>query len=348
MTFIVQFLLRTLPLLFFILTFLGTTSSCSSPKPTLYLFAWSDFFKPDLVAEFEKQFNCHVIIDTYDSNESMYAKLKLSSINYDIIFPSNYYVGILEKQKMIQPIDPKKIPNIKNYDPKYFKQTSPLPAVPYLVSFSGLAYRKDKVTIEDPSWGVFGRSDLKGRMTMLNDSREALGAALRYLGYSINTRSPAEVAKAGNLLLSWRKNLAKFESEQYKNGLASSEFLVVQCYSIDIMHVIKENPDVSFVYPKEGAIMSIDYMTIPSNAHHVDLAHAFINFMLDTPIALQNIYFTNSLIPLLPVYELLDENKRKDPILFPPQEALQKMELIEDLQEDIQLYYKAWDKVKSG
>jgi spermidine/putrescine transport system substrate-binding protein len=185
-------------------------------------------------------------------------------------------------------------------------------------------------------------------MTMLNDSREALGAALRYLGYSINTRSPAEVSKAGNLLLSWRKNLAKFESEQYKNGLASSEFLVVQGYSIDIMHVINENPDVSFVYPKEGAIMSIDYMAIPTNALNVELAHEFINFMLETPIAVQNISFTNSLIPLLPVYEMLDEKKRNDPILFPSQEALQKMELIEDLQEDIQLYYKAWDKVKSG
>lgn len=341
--------LRVFPIVFSLLALLGIPS-CSSPppKPTLYLFTWGEFFKPELITEFENKFNCHVVIDTYDSNESMYAKLKLSSINYDIIFPSNYYVEILHKQKMIQPIDPKKIANIKNYDPKYFKQTSPLPALPFIVSFSALAYRKDKVTLEDPSWGVFARTDLKGRMTMLNDSREVLGAALRYLGYSINTRSPSEVAKAGELLLSWRKNLAKFESEQYKNGLASSEFLVVQAYSIDIMHLINENPAVSFVYPKEGAIMSIDYMAIPTNAHQVDLAYAFINFMLETPNALKNIDFTNSLIPLLPVYELLNENKRKDPILFPSKEALQKMEIIEDLQEDIQLYYKAWDKVKSG
>lgn len=324
------------------------SSSSSSTKPTLYLFAWGELFKRELITEFEDKFNCHVVIDTYDSNESMYAKLKLSSINYDIITPSNYYVEILQKQKMIQPIDPEKVSNIKNYDPKYFKQTSPLPALPFIVSYSALAYRKDKVSIEDPSWGVFARTDLKGRMTMLNDSREVIGAALRYLGYSINTRSASEVAKAGELLVTWKKNLAKFESEQYKNGLASSEFLVVQAYSIDIMHLINENPAVTFVFPKEGAIMSIDYMAIPTNAQHIDLAYAFMNFMLETPIAVQNIEYTNSLMPLLPTYELLSESKRKDPILFPPPEALEKMETIEDLQEDVQLYYKAWDKVKSG
>lgn len=324
-------------------------TSCNfSSKPTLHLFTWSDLFKPELISQFEQKFDCHVVIDTYDSNESMYAKLKLSSVNYDIIYPSNYYIQVLQNQQMIQALDPSKLPNIKNFDPKYFKMSSELFAVPYVVSFSGLAYRQDKITLDNPSWDVFARTDLKGRMTMLNDAREALGAALKYLGYSVNTRSPDEVAKAGDLLLAWRKNLAKFESEQYKNGLSSGEFLVVQGYSIDIVQVIDENPNVAFVYPKEGAIMSVDCMAIPSNSNNVDLAHAFINFMLETPAALENVLFTNSLVPIEPLYQHLSEKKRQDPILFPSDEALKKMELIEDLQGDIQPYYKAWDKVKSG
>jgi spermidine/putrescine transport system substrate-binding protein len=325
------------------------TISCNfSSKPTLYIFAFSDLFKPKLIDQFEEKFNCHVVVDTYDSNESMYAKLKLSSVDYDIIFPSNYYVTILENQQMIQSIDPDKIKNIKNFDPQFFKMTYPLTAVPYIVSFSGLAYRNDKVDLSNPSWDVFARTDLKGRMTMLNDCREAIGAALRYLGYSVNTRSASEVEKAGEQLLVWRKNLAKFESEQYKHGLSSGEFIVVQGYSIDIVQVIDENPNVSFIYPKEGAIMSIDCMAIPSGSKSVDLAHDFINFMLETPVALENVNYTNSLIPLLPVYDLLEDKKRKDPILFPSNEALKNMQLIEDLQEDIKPYYKAWDKVKSG
>lgn len=318
-----------------------------SSKPTLHLFGWSDLFKPDLIAQFEDQFNCHVVVDTFDSNESMYAKLKLSTANYDLIIPSNYYIQLLQNQKMIQPIDPHKVPNIKNLDPKYFKISDPLVAIPYIISFSGIAYRKDKVTIEEPSWDIFSRVDLKGRMTMLNDLREALGAALKYLGYSVNSRSPAEVAEAGDVLISWRKNLAKFENEQYKYGLDSGEFVVVQGYSIDIVQVIHENPEVAFAYPKEGTILSIDCMAIPSGSKNSDLAASFINFMLDPSVAEENVLYTNSLVPVLPMYERLSTEKRKDPILFPSAADLKKMELIEDLQGDIEPYYKAWERVKS-
>lgn len=322
--------------------------SCNfSSKPTLHLFAWSDLFKLDLIRQFEDKFNCHVVVDTYDSNESMFAKLKLSSVNYDIIFPSNYYVQILSNQNMIQAIDPEKVPNIKNLDPKYFKLSNPLYAVPYIISFTGIAYRKDKVIVDDPSWGIFSRTDLKGRMTMLNDFREALGVGLRYLGYSVNSRDPTQVAEAGDLLISWRKNLAKFESEQYKYGLDSGEFVAVQGYSIDIMQIINENPQVGFLFPKEGALMAIESMAIPTNSKNVDLAESFINFMLETSVAEENVLYTNSLVPVLPMYELLNESKRQDPILFPSDEALKKMEIIEDLQGDVELYYKAWDRVKS-
>lgn len=341
--------IRTLHTCVLLLLAVFALFSCSGPsKPTLYIFAWSDLFKPELISQFEEEWDCNVIIDTYDSNESMYAKLKLSSINYDLILPSSYYINILQNQKLIQAIDPAKISNLKNYDPQYFKMTPKLMGLPFIISFSGIAYRSDKVNITDPSWNLFSRSDLKGRMTMLNDSREAIGAALKYLGHSVNSRSEEEVNSAGNLLMEWKKNLAKFESEQYKNGLASGEFLLVQGYSIDVIQVIDENPAVAFVYPKEGAIMSIDYMAIPSNSQNVDLAHAFINFMLDTPNALQNVNFTNSLVPIEPIYELLSEKKRHNPILFPPKDALEKMELLEDLQNDTQMYYKVWNRVKSG
>lgn len=337
-----------LPLSFLVFALLLMASCTSSNRQTLYIFAWSDLIKPELITEFEQAFNCHVVIDTYDSNESMYAKLKLSSVHYDIIFPSNYYVDILQSQSMIQPIDRSQVPNINNFDPNYFKDHADLSALPFIVSFSGIAYRQDKLQLDHPSWDVFSRTDLKGRMTMLNDGRETIGAALKYLGFSINSRSADEITQATDILISWKKNLAKFESEQYKNGLASGEFLVAQGYSIDIMQVITENPEVAFAYPIEGAILSIDCIAIPTGATETTLAHAFINFMLDTPNAAENVMFTKSLMPLLPVYDLLDTSMRQDPILFPPPEDLKKMELIQDLQGDIQLYYKAWNRVKSG
>ncbi|HEY4832627.1 MAG TPA: spermidine/putrescine ABC transporter substrate-binding protein [Waddliaceae bacterium] len=327
---------------------LAAFSSCSSSKDKLYLFSWSEIFKPELIKEFEEKFDCKVVIAIYDSNESMYAKLKLGASGYDLIFPSSYYCDILAKQGMIQPLDPKKIPNISLLDPAYYKETYPIFGVPFLIGFSGLAYRQDRLQKIEPSWNVFAREDLKGRMTMLNDFRDALGAALKFLGYSINSKNPIEVDKAADQLIKWKKNLAKFESEQYKSGIASAEFLIVQGHTIDVAKLRREDPNILFVYPNEGAIMAIDYMAIPKEAKNPALASAFINFMLEPSIATQNITYINALIPVLPAYELLDQNLKQDPILFPPSHAAEKMEIIQDLKEETKLYFQAWDKVKAS
>lgn len=345
---------------FFLFLAAAVSSSCGSTKEKLYLFSWSEIFKPELIREFEEKFNCEVVIAIYDSNESMYAKLKLGAVGYDLIFPSSYYLDILAKQGMIQPLDLKKIPNISLLDPSYDDyrkhvakdlrrtESEPIFGVPFLIGFSGLAYRQDRLQEIEPSWNVFAREDLKGRMTMLNDFRDALGAALKFLGYSINSKNPAEIDKAANQLIKWKKNLAKFESEQYKSGIAGAEFLVVQGHTIDIAKLRREDPNIVFVYPKEGAIMAIDYMAIPKGTKNPALANAFINFMLDPNIASQNIAHIHALIPVLPAYELLEPKLKQDPILFPPQEAAEKMEIIEDLKEDTKLYFQAWDKVKAS
>ncbi len=157
-----------------------------------------------------------------------------------------------------------------------------------------------------------------------------------------------ELELAGNQLVKWKHNLAKFESEQYKNGIATAEFLVVQGYSIDIMQIRQEDENVQFLFPEEGAIMSIDYMALLKGARNVELAYQFINFMLKPSNAAENMGYNNSLIPVLPAYELLDPDLKNSPILFPGQEDFDKMELVEDVQEDIKLYYKTWERVKGN
>ncbi len=324
-------------------------ASCGGPaKPTLHLFTWSSFFNPEVIAIFEKRYNCRVVIDLFDSNESMYAKLKLGSSGYDLIVPSNYYLDILEKQKMIQPLEVARLPNLKNLDPRFFPEEESLRGVPFVVGFSGIGYRMDRLPDLEASWEVFSRSDLQGRMTMLNDAREALGAALKYLGYSINTVNPEEVAQAANVLIAWKENLAKFESEQYKDGIASREFLVVQGYSPDILKVQVEDEGIGFLYPIEGAIMSVDYLAIPLKASQAELAYAFINFMLEPEIAAQNMEYTLSLMPVKPAYGLLDISKQENRVFFPTSEELDKMETIQDPGEAIKFYIQAWDKVKAG
>lgn len=327
-------------------------SGCQSSKePVLHVLIWSDYIKTDLIDNFRQTHNCKVIVDTYDSNESMYAKIKLGGGGYDIIVPSNYFMDIMSKQGMLQPIDTTKIENIKNLDPRYIKLVDPALlkyGVPYMVSSAGIAYRADKVSDIDPSWGVFGKPEYKGRMTMLNDVRETMGAALNYLGFSANSTNPEEVEKATQLLINWKPNLAKFESEQYKAGIASAEYLIVNGYNGDTLQVIKENPNVNFVYPKEGVTLVMDFMVIPKDAPNPKCAYEFMNYLLDANVTAENMEFTFFFSPNKAAYEKLPEELRDNKILFLPDDVLEKAEMIRYLGEEGIMYNKAWDKIKAS
>ncbi len=163
---------------------------------------------------------------------------------------------------------------------------------------TGIAYLKSKVADFEPSWAMFDREDLKGRMTMLNDMRETIGAALKFLGYSLNTTDAEELARAKEVVLSWKKNLAKFENEQYKTGIASGEFLLVHGYSGDILQVQAENADIAFAMPREGTVdLRATTWSSPRRPRKSGLAHAFINFLHDPAVAAENTEFIQYLCP---------------------------------------------------
>ncbi|MDZ7315653.1 MAG: spermidine/putrescine ABC transporter substrate-binding protein [candidate division KSB1 bacterium] len=325
--------------------------SCAEKKPVLHFYNWADYVDPEMIAQFEEEYDCRVIEDTFDSNESMYAKLKAGAVGYDVIVPSSYMVNIMIQQDMLMPLDHNKISNLKNVDSSYVDimlDPAMTYSVPWAVTFTGIAYLKDKVEIKEPSWRVFERSDLAGRMTLLNDMRETIGAALKALGYSLNTTDERQLAQAKDLVLQWKKNIAKFENEQYKTGLVSEEFYLVHGYSGDILQVSQENENIVFMLPKEGGSVSMDEMVIPKSAPNPDLAHKFINFMLRPEVAAANIRFTSYLFPNKPAYELLPEELRSDPILFPPAEIVSRFEVIRDLGIENQKYTRVWDEIKAG
>jgi len=333
-------------LLFLSLCFLV---SCGSKKETLHIFVWADYIKPELVERFEKEHDCSVIIDTFDSNESMFAKLKLGATGYDILVPSNYFLDVMQKADMLQPINRQALTNVKYLDPQIASlvgKSSMRYGVPYMMTPTVIAWRKDKYDLASPSWDVFANQSLKGRMTMLNDPREALGAALKFKGYSANTKNIKELNEAVEQLILWKKNLAKFESEQYKNGIASGEYVVVQGYSGDILQVMEENAAVDFGLAKEGTTTSIDFLVIPKKAQNVALAHEFINFLYDPEIAKENMNFTSYMCPNPQAIALVDARLKKVFEYYLQQEALDTLELIQDLGPMTQAYNKAWDEVK--
>jgi len=330
---------------------LAVLCGCAEKKPTLHIYTWSDYVKPELVQRFEAENGCRVVIDTYASNEEMYAKLKAGATGYDLLFPSSYMVKIMHDQGMLRELDHALLPNRKNVDPAYLAMAvdrEMAHSVPYTVTITCLGYLGGKVADFKPSWAMFDRADLKGRTTLLNDHRETIGAALKFLGYSLNTLDDAELAAAKEVVLRWKKNVAKFENEQYKTGLASGEFLLTHGYSGDLMLVQSENDDIQIAVPEEGSALSFDDMAIPAAAKQVALAHKFIDFVLEPQVAAELTEFIYFLCPNAASYELLSEEIRSDPILFPPPEVVAKLEMIGDLGDQNVKYTKLWDEIKAG
>lgn len=325
--------------------------SCGQKKRELNVYTWADYFKPELIERFERENNCRIVIDTFDSNEAMYAKLKAGAKGYDLVTPSSYMVSLMDQQGMVRKIRPELIPNRKNIDPEFLKITidkSMDHSVPYMITVTGIAYLKSRVADVRPTWALFDRQDLKGRMTMFNDMRETLGAALKSLGYSLNSHNPEELDKAKEVVLRWRKNLAKFENEQYKSGLASGEFLLVHGYSGDILQVQKENPDIAFAIPEEGTAISCDDLVIPLGAAQEELAHKFINFLLDPKVAAENTEFVGYLCPNRLSYDLLPREMRENPALFMEPSVRSKSEVLDDLGRANELYVRVWDQIKAA
>jgi spermidine/putrescine transport system substrate-binding protein len=324
---------------------------CGRKTPELKIYTWADYFKPELLQRFEREHGCKIIIDTFESNESMYAKIKAGATGYDLLTPSSYFVKIMNSQGYLQTLDHSQLPNLKHVDADYLKiamDPKMQHSVPYMLTNTGIAYLRSKVQNFLPSWTMFNQAALKGRMTMLNDMRETLGAALKSLGYSLNSRDEKELEAARDVVIAWKKNLAKFESEQYKGGIASGEFLLVHGFSGDLLQVQKENPDIAFVIPAEGTSISCDDLVILKNAKEARLAHDFINFIHDPEVAAENTNFLSYVCPNQSSYPKVNQELRNNPAVFlaPPVRA--KCEVIDDLGPDTAKYNKIWDQVKAA
>lgn len=327
-------------------------TACSGGEDTLYIYNWSDYVDEDLIDAFTEETGIEVVMDYFDSNESMYAKLQAGATGYDIVFPTTYMVEIMNDSGMLAEVDHEQIPNLQYIDKNYLAMTPDAEmaySVPYMISSTGLGFLRSEVGDRDEiSWSELANREYRGRVTMLNDMRETIGAALKYLGYSYNSTNPDELTEAQDLLIEWKDNIAKFDNDQYRNGLVSGEFYLVHGYSGDILQGQDEVDDIEFLVPQEGTTISIDNMVILKDAENTEAAHAFINYMLRPEVAAQNIEYVYYLAPNTGAYELLSDEIRDNPAVFLPEEFVAKAEILLDLGDDNALYSEVWDAVKAA
>ena len=331
---------------------LALACGCADKRPTLRIYTWSDYVKPELLQRFERENRCRIVVETYDSNEALYDSLAARDKEpFDLLFPSSYMVKILRKQGLLLPLNPEWIPNLKNVDPSYLAQAfdpQMTYSVPYAVTVTSLGYLAKDVPDFKPSWTMFDRADLKGRMTMLADVRETIGAALKSLGCSLNSTNDQELAAAKDVVLRWKRNLTGFQNENYGKGLASGEILLAHGYSGDLMAEQDENPNLRIAVPEEGAALSFDDMVIPADAREIVLAHKFIDFILDPRVAAEMTEFICYLCPNEVSYQYLSGEFRTNPILFPPPEVVEKLEMIGDVGPSQVKYEKIWQEIQAG
>ena len=326
-------------------------TSCGSEKDdgTLYLYNWT-YYTPDSVLElFEKEFNCTVKVDTFDSNEVMYAKLKAGAKGYDITFPSQDYTSIMIKQNMVQKINKEKFTNISKINPECKKLMTFDPEmdyqVPYYLGMAGIAVNKQKVKDYTKSWDIFSRTDLKGHMTMMDDMRQVMGDALAFQGYSVNSVNPSELQSTTDLINNkWKPNLVKFDAEGFGKSFAAGDFWVCQGYAEVVFGEVPEDKQeemIDFFIPEEGGPQYLDSMVILKGAKHNDRAMEFINFIHRPEIYAM---FLDEF--RFPGFVNLEADKIRTTTPMYKAEDMNKGELKLDIGEDLELYNEKWQTIR--
>ncbi|HNV05903.1 MAG TPA: extracellular solute-binding protein [Petrotogaceae bacterium] len=331
---------------FFVLAVLLVLTSCNKQPEKLYVYNWANYIPQEVVQSFEKEYNCDVVYDFYSSNEEMYAKLKAGGTGYDIIFPSADYAQIMINEDMLEKLDKAKVPNLSNIEQSSLMKMSydinQQYCLPYMIGSTGLAVNTKYVKEYDHSWTIFERSDLKGKMSLLDDMRETLGAALKFLGYSVNTVKEAELEQAKQLVLKWKENILKFDGLSNAKNYANSEYYVIHGYGDSIFLELDEEmlKNTDYFIPKEGGTLWIDNMVMLKNSKHKELAYKFMNYIYEPKIYAQISDYVQLPSINIPAREFITVQPMYK------EGELDNCELIMDLGKDIELYNKVWQEIR--
>lgn len=326
----------------------------ANEEPVLNVYNWSGYISDGVLKEFEKETGIHVNYTTYDSNETMYAKLKADpDAGYDIVVPSTYFIDRMHRQGMLSKIDKSKIPNFKNLNPallnKPFDPHNQY-SVPYFWSATGIAintkyYPYNSVT----SWNDFWKSNYKDQLLILDDIREVFSMALISLGYSANDANPDHIKEAYLKLRQLLPNVRLFNDEAAASIYIDEDAVLGMGWNGDVYMANKENSSVQFIYPKEGYVLSLDSMAIPRGAQHVENAYKFINFILRPDIAMQISMATGYASPNLAAEKLMPKDLANNKITYPDAATLARGEVQTDVGPEANaIYEKYWELLKIG
>jgi spermidine/putrescine transport system substrate-binding protein len=322
-------------------------------QSTLYFLNWADYIPDSVIRAFEKREKVRVVLDTFESPEAMLAKLRSGADReYSLVVAPDYYVLQMARLGLLAPLDKARLPNLKNLDPA-FRDPPYDPggrySVPYQWGTTGIAYREDLVKGKVDSYAVlFDPKRQLGPFQLLDEMRETIGAALRYLGYSVNTTDPKALEKAKNLLIeAKRRSLGFAGGVEAINRILGGDAALSLAYSGDVFQAQKEEPRLKYALPKEGGTIWTDALVLLKRGPAQELAYRFVNFLLEPRIAAEISNYTRYASPVAAAKPYLDPALLKDPMVYPPEAVRKKLEYLKDLGPAIQLYDRVWTEVKA-
>lgn len=329
----------------------GCGSSAES-KGEVNVYNWGEYIDETLLDEFTQQTGIKVNYTTYSDNESLYSMLSSGTADYDVIIPSDYMISRLISEDMLEKLDFDNIPNYSYIDDAY-KGLEYDPDNEYSVAYTwgtvGIIYNTTMLDYVPDSWSVLWDENLSGQILMFDNSRDALGIALKYLGYSQNTTDEAQIKEAVDLLIEQRPLVQSYVMDQIFDKLEGGEAAVGPYYAGDAITMIAENPDLAFVTPKEGTNLFVDAMCVPKGAANKANAEAFINFMCDPENMAKNIEFIGYSSPSSAARELLSDDLKDSEIAYPDASLLANDDTFINLpQATLDLYDSEWVRLRTN
>lgn len=304
----------------------------------------------DVNKEFEKETGIKVNYTTYDSNENMYNKIKGGGANYDIVIPSDYMIERMIDEDLLEKINFDNIPNYKNIMPKYknlYFDPKNEYSVPYNVGMVGLVYNTKIVEGTPDSWSIMWDEKYKGQVLMFNNSRDAFGIAQFLLGIDINTTNAQDWEKAYEKLKKQKPIVQSYVMDDVFNKMEGGEAAIAAYYAGDCISMAENNPDLAFVYPKEGTNIFVDSICIPKGCQNKEAAELYINFMLREDIALANAEYMCYATPNQAVLDDEEYSLRDNEMLYPDEKHTPPTEYFHNLDSEmLMLMTSLWDNLK--
>lgn len=332
----------------------------------LRVYNWTDYIDPQILEDYTAQYGVNIVYDTYASNEDLLAKLQAGATGYDVIFPSDYMVVQLLELGLLAEISPDQMPNFANLDPAF--QNPPFDpgnqhCIPYQWGTTGIAYRAGYELFEQTppdSWAFIFDPELLQQysgdgVNVLNDQRELIGAALAYLGYSINETDEAKLNEARDLILQAKPYWKTFNSEDYQDSLlVPDEVVISQSWSGDALQAYWDTYDEAtadgnwrYVVAKEGGVRWVDNVCILVSSQRQATAEHFLNYLLEPTVSAAISNFTSYASPNRAAMEFIDPEILNNPAIYPPAGTLANLQWIEDIGDGVFLYDQIWTTIKS-